>query len=56
MGALWYCHAIVKGEILAQYVAVWAKFVLITSVLLGLRFSTLLVRHCRRIPVEKRAG
>ena len=55
MAALWYCYAIVIGEILLHYGAVWARFVLVTSVLLCLRFSTLLARHCKRIPAEKRA-
>jgi hypothetical protein len=56
MAALWYCYAIVKGENLLHYGVVWARFVLVTSVLLCLRFSTLLARHCKRIPAEKRAG
>jgi len=56
MCVLWYCYAIVKGEILAQDGAVWAGFVLVTSVLLCLRFSALFARHCGRIPAEKRAG
>ena len=56
VGILWYCYAIVTEEIPVQYGAVWARFVLVTSLLLCLRFSTLLARHCRRIPAEKRAG
>ena len=53
---LWYCYAIVTGEVGPQYGVVWARFVLVTSLLLCLRFSTLLTRHCRRIHSEKRAG
>lgn len=53
---LWYCYAIVTGEVRGQDGAVWARFVLVTSLLLFVRFSTLLTRHCRRIPSEKRAG
>ena len=53
---LWYCYAIVTKDVGGQYGAVWARFVLVTSLLLCFRFSTLLTRHCRRIPSEKRAG
>jgi hypothetical protein len=56
IGLLWYCYAIVTGEVRGQDGAVWARFVLVTSLLLFVRFSTLLTRHSRRIPSEKRAG
>ena len=56
MGLLWYYYAIVSGEISAQYGAVWARFVLVTSLLLFVRFGTLLTRHSRRIPSQKRVG
>lgn len=49
---LWYCYAIVKGEAGGQYWAVWARFVLVTSLLLCFRFSTLLTRHFRRVPSD----
>ena len=47
IGLLWYCYAIVTGEVRGQDRAVWARFVLVTSLLLFVRFSTLLTRHCR---------
>jgi len=54
---LWYSYAIVTGEVGAQYGAVWARFVLLTSVLLFFRFGTLLTRYARRVPSEmKRTG
>jgi hypothetical protein len=49
---LWYCSAIVFEEACGQYAAVWARFVLVTSVLMFLRFSTLLTRSCKRTPVD----
>ena len=53
---LWYCYAIALREVRGQYGAVWSRFVLATSLLLFVRFGTLLVRHYRRIPLEKQAG
>jgi len=54
---LWYSYAIVTGEVGAQYGPVWARFVLLTSVLLFFRFGTLLTRYARRVPSEmKRTG
>jgi hypothetical protein len=50
---LWYRSAIVLKEACRQYGAVWARFVLVTSVLLFFRFSTLLTRSCNRTPVDK---
>lgn len=51
-GFLWYCYAIVSKDVDGQYGAVWARFVLVTSLLLCFRFSTLLARHCRRVSSE----
>ena len=51
---LWYCYAIVTEEVHGQYGAVWARFVLVTSLLLCFRFSTLLARYYRRAPSEGR--
>src|SRR6202158_4724215 len=50
---LWYRSAIVLEVVCRQYVAVWARFVLITSVLLFCRFSTLLTRHSSRTIVDR---
>jgi len=50
---LWYRSAIVPGEVGRQYGAVWARFVLVTSVLLFIRFSTLLTRLYKRTPVDR---
>ena len=56
IGLLWYCYAIVIREVHGQYGAVWSRFVLASSLLLFVRFGTLLVRYYRRIPSEKQAG
>ena len=50
---LWYRSAIVLEQICRQYAVVWARFVLVTSVLLFCRFSTLLTRHSRRALVGR---
>jgi hypothetical protein len=50
---LWYCSAIVFEKACGQYGAVWARFVLVTSVLLFFRFSTLLTRCSKRTPVGR---
>jgi hypothetical protein len=52
-GLLWYRSAIVFEDLIRQYVAVWARFVLITSLLLFCRFSALLTRHGRRGTVDR---
>ena len=49
---LWYRSAIVFVKSGNQYWAVWARFVLITSLLMCFRFSTLLTRHLRHKPAE----
>jgi hypothetical protein len=49
---LWYCSAIVFEKARGQYGAVWARFVLVTSVLLFFRFSTLLTRCSKRTPID----
>jgi hypothetical protein len=49
---LWYCSAIVFEKACGQYEAVWARFVLATSVLLFFRFGTLLTRCSKRTPVD----
>jgi hypothetical protein len=49
---LWYRSAIVSKEVGGQYGTVWARFVLFTSLVLLLRFSTLLTQHYRRKPAE----
>ena len=53
---LWYCYAIVIGGVRGQDGAVWSRFVLATSLLLLVRFSTLLTRLGRRAPSEKQSG
>ena len=52
-GLLWYRSAIVFEDLIRQYGAVWARFVLITSLLLFCRFSLLLTRHGRRGTVDR---
>jgi hypothetical protein len=49
---LWYRSAIVSKEVGGQYGTVWARLVLFTSLVLLLRFSTLLTQHYRRKPAE----
>jgi len=49
---LWYRSAIVLEEASSQYLGVWARFVLFTSSLLFCRFSTLLTRYVRGMPVD----
>jgi hypothetical protein len=50
---LWYRSAIVFEDLIRQYGAVWARFVLITSLLLFCRFSALLTRHSRSRTVDR---
>jgi hypothetical protein len=49
---LWYCSAIVFKGVYGQYGAVWARFVLVTSLLLCFRFGTLLTRHYRQKSID----
>ena len=44
-GVLWYRSAIARRDSRRQSRSVWARFVLITSVLLFFRFGTLLARN-----------
>ena len=53
-GHLWYRSAIVLENASGQYGAVWARFVLVTSLLLFCRFGTLLTRLGRSAPVDRR--
>jgi hypothetical protein len=52
-GLLWYLSAIVLEIASRQYGAVWARFVLITSLLLFCRFGTLLTRLVKRTSVDR---
>jgi len=50
---LWYRSAIVQVAVWRQYGAVWARFVLVTSVLPFFRFSTLLARLSKRTLLDR---
>ncbi len=52
-GLLWYLSAIVLEIASRQYGAVWARFVLVTSLLLFCRFGTLLTRLVKRTSVDR---
>jgi hypothetical protein len=52
-GHLWYLSAIVLEIASGQYWAVWARFVLVISLLLFCRFGTLLTRLWKRAPVDR---
>src|ERR1700687_267458 len=53
-GVLWYRSAIARRDSRRQSRAVWARFVLVTSVLLFFRFGTLLARNGMDRPLARK--